>query len=198
MKTKILGLLAVALLAGSMTAQAAYIFTTSLSGISEEPPNASSATGTVTVTWDEIAQTMRVEAAFAGLLGLTSAAHIHVINGPGDANTADTVGPVATTTPSFVGFPLGVDSGVFDQTLDMTLATSYRAGFITDSGGTVLSAQTQLFNALLAGRAYFNIHTSVYPGGEIRGFLQRVPEPGTLALLGLGLAGLGLSCRRKA
>ena len=100
MKRKILRLLAFALLAGPMVANAAFVFTANLSGPNEEPANASPATGTVTVTWDEIAATMRVEAAFSGLLGLTSAAHIHVINGPGDANTADTVGPVATTTCS--------------------------------------------------------------------------------------------------
>ena len=46
--------------------------------------------------------------------------------------------------------------------------------------------------AVLAGNAYFNIHTSVFPGGEIRG--QVVPEPTSLALL--GLAGLTVLRRR--
>ncbi len=36
---------------------------------------------------------------------------------------------------------------------------------------------------LLGGLWYVNIHTSMFPGGEIRG--QVVPEPGTLALAGL-------------
>ncbi len=37
---------------------------------------------------------------------------------------------------------------------------------------------------LLDGLTYINVHSSVFPGGEIRG--QVVPAPASLALLGLG------------
>ncbi|WP_368857358.1 CHRD domain-containing protein [Thauera sp. 2A1] len=45
--------------------------------------------------------------------------------------------------------------------------------------------------ATSTGSVDFNIHTTAFPAGEIRGFLQRstVPEPGCLALPGIGLAG---------
>jgi PEP-CTERM motif len=64
------------------------------------------------------------------------------------------------------------------------------------------------FAGLDGGRGYFIINSSFSPAGEIRGFLHRVPEPGTLMLLGLGLIAMGLvrvkrrdwtpSCRRAA
>jgi hypothetical protein len=48
-------------------------------------------------------------------------------------------------------------------------------------GSTTISATQE--SQLLGGLWYVNIHSSAFPGGEIRG--QVVPEPGMLALLGL-------------
>jgi hypothetical protein len=183
-KTLLALLLALAIPGQALAAP--IVFRANLSGPAEEPPNASPGTGTAIVTIDDAAHTMSVDVQFEDLLGTVTAAHIHVINGPGDANLLDTVGPVATTTPSFPGFPAGVTSGSYLNLFDMTLASSYRAGWITDSGGTTATAEAALFDAILAGRAYFNIHSSAFTGGEIRGFLQPVPEPGALALFALG------------
>lgn len=45
---------------------------------------------------------------------------------------------------------------------------------------------------------YFNIHTTANPGGQIRGQIIAVPEPGSIALLaGLGMTGLVALRRRR-
>jgi hypothetical protein len=187
--------LAVLLLAIPQPASAALIsFLTRLDGLSESPPNASPGTGVAQVDWDDVANTMRVRVTFSGLEAGTTASHIHSATAvPGTGNAG-----VATQVPSFTGFPLGVTSGSYDNTFDMTLATSYNPAFVTANGGTVASAQAALFAGLTSGRAYLNIHTSNFPGGEIRGFLQATPEPSTLWLLGPALLGLIAHRRRRA
>ena len=76
----------------------------------------------------------------------------------------------------------------------MTLASSYNATYVTANGGTTGSAEAALIAGSVAGKAYWNLHSSTFPGGEIRGFLT--PEPGTFALMGGALAGLAF-LRRK-
>ena len=191
-------LILVSVVALAATAAAAPItFRAYLSGPAESPPNTSPGTGLALVTIDPVTHLMEIDAEFTGLLGPNTAAHIHVIDGPGDTNLLDTNGPVATTTPTFSGFPSGLTAATYYTIMNMTLTSSYRAGFIADAGGTTALAEAALFTGITNGNAYFNIHTSVFPGGEIRGFLQPVPEPGTLLLLGAGLGGLVRMRRRR-
>lgn len=164
--------LAVAAGMGVSAANAQVVnFTSILNGLQEVPANASPATGAATLSIDLATRAFTIDLSFSGLSSGMTIAHIH--RAPAGSN-----GPIVLwldgmntpgTTPSI---PMG--------------ATSF-SGTLTGIWPEARLAE------LLAGNTYFNIHTSQFGGGEIRG--QIVPTPAATALL--GLAGLAAFRRRR-
>ena len=158
-------------LAVSSASAAVIHYQTSLSGPNEG--NASPGTGTATLDIDTVTHLWTYHVDFQGLTGTTTASHTHAATATAGTGTAG----VATTTPSYTGFPLGVTAGTWDHTFDMTLTSSYNPSYISAHGGTTAQAEADLAQAIADGKAYLNIHSSTFGGGEIRGFWAPVPVP---------------------
>jgi len=165
-------------------AKADTIFATLMFGSNEVPANASNGFGIAFADLETGGNFLDVALGFAGLSAPASAAHIHCCAAPG--SNAPVVLP-------FTGFPSST-VGTYFNTFDLTTALT---------GIT----QANFLAGLLSGDAYVNIHNANFPGGEVRGWLQpltvlpsttSVPEPGTLVLVGVGVAGLYASRRRKS
>jgi hypothetical protein len=132
-----------------------FASTTTLLGSNQVPPHSGDATGTITFTFDQSTSTSTWSETFSGLSSPATAAHIHSPAPPG-VNAAVQV--------PFTGVPAAT-SGSFSGT------------------STTINSRTaaQFANDLLTGMAYANIHSSTFPGGEIRGQLicqttSTVPE----------------------
>ncbi|MEP6714225.1 MAG: CHRD domain-containing protein [Terriglobia bacterium] len=104
--------------------------------------------------------------------------HIHCCTAvPGSGNAGILV-PFTTFTP-------GLTSGTFSNTFDLLALLG-------------ASGESSLIAGLNGGTAYVNVHSSTFPGGEIRGFVGLgTPEPGTIWLGFSALAGLAVLRRRK-
>ncbi|MFT3828415.1 MAG: CHRD domain-containing protein [Opitutaceae bacterium] len=102
---------------------------------------------------------------------------------------------VAPTTASHVHqAPPGVNGPVLIPLTLTPLGSTFGSGHF-DS--VITEAQAL---AILSGDTYVNVHTTAYPGGEIRGQIVAaagpVPEPSTYALLGAGALLGGIVLRR--
>ena len=145
---------------------AVFEYEVNCTGPKESPVNASPGVGIGTVVYDDVAHTLQMQVSFSGLEGNVTQTHIHALTtAPFFQNSGIAVG-----NTSLPGFPLGVKSGVYSNTLDLTSTAIYNPAFLSNNGGTAAGAEAALAAALVANRAYWNIHTSSYPGGEIRDF----------------------------
>ena len=147
-------------------------------------PEAVGATGSGTGSafYNDVTHSMQMFANFTGLSGNVTVTHIHA---PTAVPGAGTVG-VSLGNPSLPGFPTGGTSGSYSNTIDLTVAGNWNNTFLANNGGTPAGAEAALFAAMNQGRAYWNIHSQTFTGGEIRGFLTLVPEPSSAALFGIG------------
>jgi hypothetical protein len=164
----VLAVSAAALLTPSVI-NASTIFVANLNGASEVPANASPAFGFGTVVLNDTEDQITVDLSWTGLTAPADAAHIH------DPGAAGTNAPVLFP---FSSVPAVTSGSMPEQFFAIT--------------------PTQV-GQLQAGLFYMDVHTTNFPGGEIRGQLQlAAPEPGSMALMGFGLATLlGLVSRRR-
>lgn len=160
---KLLIRLAVAVALTTCAAFAQSTFEAFLSGLGETPPNASPASGLGTLTLNAAQTQITVDLSWSGLTAPATASHIH---GPGGAGTN------AAVIFPFSGVPAATSGAIPEQTFAINAT---QVGY------------------LFSGYLYMNVHTSTFPGGEIRGQLLLVPEP---AVAALGLLGAGLTVLR--
>jgi hypothetical protein len=167
--------LALLLLTAPVAVTAAYAtpitFVASLRGDNEVPPTGSPGTGFATVVLDPAAHTMHVDVAFSGLLGPTTAAHIHCCLPSPLASGVNAI--VATTTLRLLDS--GSDLGTYLMTDSHWRRATTRLSPAPSMSGTIAGAEAAL-RAESGTETYLNIHTARrFPGG--RSVFLVAPEP---------------------
>ena len=137
---------------------------TFLTGYSEDPLAVSTpARGSFSATIDQRDQEIRYVLRFEGLPTATLQAHIHF------GNTSQSGGISTFLCTNLGNGPAGTQACPPSGTVTGTLTA---ADVIGPAGQGIAAGEfRELVDAIEAGTAYVNVHSTQYPGGEIRGQL---------------------------
>lgn len=153
----VLALVVVGALGAVPASAQTYTLTASLSGANENPALNTGAFGSATVVVDMTARTVTYRVDVFNLPSGVTASHIH-------AGAAGTNGPVVVNFA-----PPLTASNDFGYT-----GTVKDSEFILRPDQGIRSAD-DMFQAILGGNSYVNVHSQVNAGGEIRGQLTLKP-----------------------
>ena len=167
--------LALPMVSGAVT----KVYTLNLDSSQEVPANLSPAVGSAQITVNDTADTISFVLTAFTLQGTFANAHIHGQAMPG--SNAGVVFDLLTNADAMGQ----VMVGSFAIPNSYALVGSNKATTFADA----INAAPWMF--------YVNLHTSAFPGGEIRGQLAPVPEPSTYAMLLGGLAVVGFLASRR-
>ncbi len=137
-----------------------------LTGFEEVPVNTSAASGSLRLFINDREGTIDYELTFEGLQGNVTQAHIHVAQA--GVNGGIVLWLCGTgTNPGPAGTPACPSPG---GTVTGTLTSNN----VTPVPGQLIGAGEldEIIRAIRAGKAYGNVHSSLAPGGEIRGQLH--------------------------
>jgi hypothetical protein len=131
-----------------------------LIGYEENPDVSTVATGSFEATVDEDAQTVTYELSYSGLEGTVQQAHIHfgkpAINGGISLFLCSNLG----------NGPAGTPACPQEGTVSRTVPAADIVGPIPQ--GIEAGNLSELAAAMRAGNTYANVHSTKWPGGEIR------------------------------
>ena len=158
-KSLLLAALAVATLAAAPAAAQTYTLTAALSGGNETPaPGVNTgAFGNATVTVNMTARTVSWVVNVYNMPSGVTAGHIHV-------GAAGTPGPTVVnfTVPTTASNDFGISGSASDTQFTLR----------PDQG---IRSADDMFQAILGGNSYVNVHSQVNGGGEVRGQLILKP-----------------------